>query len=91
MAEIIIKIKDGFELKIAKKVGYQFDEDNPPSPEEAIANATIILEERYYKSIWEEEIKESPVVKAKEAELEAVKAAERAKFEDAKLQEAIKV
>lgn len=86
MAQIIIEVKDGYELQVAKEIGYQFDPSKPPSVEEAIAAIVAIFNEKYVQPVYSKAVDESPAVKVKEAELEAAKAAERAKFEDTKLQ-----
>lgn len=87
--QAIIDIKDGYELQVAKEIGYLFDPSKPPTPEDAIAAIVAIFNEKYVQPVYSKAVDESPAVKAKEAELEAARAAERAKFEDAKLQEVI--
>lgn len=73
MAQIIIEIKDGYEVAISKGLGFSFDPKNVPPTEEHLA----AIESKIYELIqpfYKEAVKQDPEVVAKYAELAAKQA-----------------
>lgn len=71
MAQIIIEIKDGYEVAIAKGLGFSYPADKVPPTEEHLA----AIEAKIYEMInplYEQAVKQDPEVIAKEAELNAL-------------------
>lgn len=72
MAQIIIEIKDGYEVAIAKSfANFNYPQDKVPPSEEHLA----AIESKIYELInpaYEQAVKQDPEVLAKEAELTAL-------------------
>lgn len=71
MAQIIIEIKDGYEIAIAKGLGFSYPPNEVPPIEEHLA----AIESKIYEMInplYEQAVKQDPEVLAKEAELAAL-------------------
>lgn len=72
MAQIIIEIKDGYEIAIAKNfAGFSYPPDKVPPTEEHLA----AIESKIHELIipyYEQAVKQDPEVQAKEAELAAL-------------------
>lgn len=75
MAQIIIEIKDGYEVAIAKGFsGFSYPENQAPPTEEHLA----AIESKIYELIqpyYKEAVKQDPEVIAKKAEYDALVAA----------------
>lgn len=71
MAQIIIEIKDGYEIAIAKGLGFSYAPDKVPPLQEHVdaiqAKLYSIIEPLYEKAVYED-----PEVAAKKAEYEAI-------------------